>query len=265
MANWFTSWLRALIGSLRSANSEEGNLYRNVANATVRIENGPSRGSGFHFLRPDIVITNRHVIVDTAVPIVAITEDGTSLLLQVLAESLPAQHDYAILKCQAPPPPGRHPLQPKVVRPFERGLQVLFAGFPHGIPHLLVQRAVVCGLISDHVFYLDGSVNGGNSGGPIIDSKDGTVIGIVTQRRFLGAQDLAQLRTAAERLRAHCLAITGRGSVEIMGIDFGAFSQLMAEGMLLIRDVLEANANTGIGIGFSISFVGEECRRMGLA
>ena len=49
-----------------------------------------------------------------------------------------------------------------------------------------------------------------------------------------------------------------------MGIDFGAFGKLMAEGMLLIRQVLELNANTGIGIGFSIEFVVERCRELGL-
>lgn len=240
-------------------------MFRNAANATVRIENGTSRGSGFHFLQPDIIVTNRHVIIDPAAAIAAVTDDGTRLPLQLLAESPPAHHDYAILRSQVPPPAGRNVLQPRVVRPFQRGIEILFAGFPHGIPHLLVQRAVVSGLISDDVFYLDGSVNGGNSGGPIVDPTDGAVIGIVTQRRFLGAQDLAQLRTAAEQLRTHCQAMAGRGGVQIMGIDFGAFSQLMAEAMLLIREVLEANANTGIGIGFSIAFADADCRRLGFA
>jgi hypothetical protein len=140
-----------------------------------------------------------------------------------------------------------------------RGTEVAFSGFPHGIPHLLVQRAVISGQISNDVFYIDGSVNGGNSGGPIVDISDGAVVGIITQRRFLGAQDLDKLRVAAKQLRAHCQQIAGSGSVQIMGIDFGGFSSLMAEAMLLIQEVLEANANTGIGIGYSIRFVSEKC------
>jgi S1-C subfamily serine protease len=82
-------------------------------------------------------------------------------------------------------------------------------------------------------FYIDGSVNGGNSGGPIVDFSDGKIIGIVTQRRFLGGQDLNQLQKAAKQLRDHCQQIAGRGSVQIMGIGFGGFSSLKAEAMLL--------------------------------
>jgi len=238
-------------------------MFQRAADATVRIENGPSRGSGFHFIRPEIVVTNRHVIVDPTAPITAVTESGLRLNQQIVAESPPNQHDYAILRTTAAPP-VRTPLQPKVILPLERGKEVIFAGFPHGVPHLLVQRAIVSGLVSADVFYLDGSVNGGNSGGPILDPTDGTIIGIVTQRRFLGAQDLARLRDAAERVRVHCQQIAGQGFVEIMGINFGAFSQLMAEGMLLIQQVLEANANTGIGIGFSVSHVAAECQRQGI-
>ena len=184
--------------------------------------------------------------------------------MKMLASSGTAQHDFAIFEAQANIPAARHVLNPKVLQPFVRGSEVIFSGFPHGIPHLLVQRAVVAGLLPDQAFYIDGSVNGGNSGGPVVDTSDGTVVGIVTQRRFLGAPDLAQLQKAAQRVGAHCQAIAGRGSVQIMGIDFGGFSQLMADGMLLVSEVLEANANTGIGIGFSIEFVTEKCRQLGI-
>jgi S1-C subfamily serine protease len=150
------------------------------------------------------------------------------------------------------------------MKPAVRGTEVLFAGFPHGIPHLLVQRAAVAGILNDVAFYIDGSVNGGNSGGPILDTADGSVIGIVTQRRFLGAQDLQALGVAAKQIQAHCQAMAGRGGVQIMGIDFGGFSNLMAQGMQLIQEVLEANANTGIGIGFSIEFVAAKCAQLGI-
>jgi hypothetical protein len=146
-----------------------------------------------------------------------------------------------------------------------RGTGTVFAGFPHGIPHLLVHTAIVSGSINDDVFYIDGSVNGGNSGGPMIDESDGAVIGIVTQRRFLGSQDLKQMSRTAGDLRSHCLQITQRGGgVRLMGVDFTAFSRLMAEAMLLISDTLEANANTGIGIGFSITAVAGSCDDKGI-
>lgn len=238
--------------------------FQETAKATVRIECGPSRGSGFHFIRPSVIVTNNHVVEGFGPAVSAVTEDGRRLPLKLLASSPTDQHDFAIFEVDGHIPAGRHALHPKIVQPFERGLEVVFSGFPHGIPDLLVQRAVVAGLVSDGVFYIDGSVNGGNSGGPVVDASDGTVVGIVTQRRFLGGPDLAELQRAAEQIRAHCQAIAGRGSVQIMGIDFGWFSLLMAEGMLLIREVLQANANTGIGIGFSIEFVADRCRQLGI-
>lgn len=238
-------------------------LIDDVANATVGIEYAKSRGSGFQFLKPEIVVTNHHVIEgaqNSKSPIItAVTEKGERVSLELLAWSPKTEHDYAILRATSKLPDGRHVLQPKVLQPISRGTNVLFGGFPHGIPHLLVHHASVAGRITPDIFYLEASVNGGNSGGPIVDVSDGTVIGIVTQRRFLGAADLEALAKSAEQVRSHCQTIAGRGSVQIMGIDFGAFSQLMAEGMLLVRETLEANANTGIGIGFSITFASQRC------
>jgi Trypsin-like peptidase domain len=236
-----------------------------VARATLRIEFGSNRGSGFHFLNPQTVLTNHHVIEGaesgTSTPILGVTETGEQIKLALVAWAHKNNEDFAILRAISPVPDGRHALTPKILNPVARGLEVFFGGFPHGIPHLLVQRALICGLVDAQRFYLDGSVNGGNSGGPIVDRADGTVIGIVTQRRFLGGADLLTLAESAERLRSHCQSIASHGTVQIMGIDFGGFSRMMAEGMLIVRNSLEANANTGIGIGFSIAFAARECER----
>jgi hypothetical protein len=242
-------------------------IFDIAASATLRIEYGESRGSGFHFLQSDTVLTNYHVIPgaeQSLNPIKGITEGGDTLDLRLVAFSPANKHDFAVLKVQGAVPAGRTPLKPKILKPVARGIEVLFAGFPHGIPHLLVQRAVVAGLITGEIFYIDGSVNGGNSGGPIIHPEHGTVIGIVTQRRFLGAADLETLGKAAKQVQDHCQAIAGHGSVQIMGIDFGGFSNLMAQGMILIQEVLKANANTGIGIGYSIEFAAAKCAELGI-
>jgi len=243
--------------------------YATAANATLRIECGSSRGSGFHFLRPDIVITNYHVIAsgDSLAPsdIRGITERGQSFSLNLIASSPVDEHDYAILQTDSELPVERTTLLPKTMATLERGVSLLFSGFPHGIPHLLVQSAPIAGLLKEGVFYIDGSVNGGNSGGPIVDPSDERVVGMVTQRRFLGAQDMDDLSKGADRLRSYCQGMAGRGSAIIMGIDFGGFAQMMAEALVLIRQVLDANANTGIGIGYSIEFVSTRCAQLGIA
>ncbi len=241
-------------------------IFDIVASATLRIEYGESRGSGFHFRNPYTVITNYHVVAGAEKNgrmIKGITEKGGVLDLKLVAFSPANKHDFAVLKVQGAVPADRTALKPKILKPVPLGIDVLFAGFPHGIPDLLVQRAVVAGLIGDEIFYIDGSVNGGNSGGPIVDAEDGAVIGLVTKRRFLGAPDLEALRKAAKQIQDHCQVTAGLGSVQLMGLDFGAFSNLMAQGMVLIQEVLEANANTGIGIGYSIEFAAAEPAAMG--
>jgi S1-C subfamily serine protease len=238
------------------------NFYQNLANATLRIECGDSIGSGFHFLQPNIIVTNYHVIANyhSQAPIIAFTEKEQKINLKLVSYSPINEFDFAILTCEGTLPEGRTVLMPKTRGSETRGTEIAFSGFPHGIPHLIIQRAIISGQLNKVAFYIDGSVNGGNSGGPIVDFSDGKIIGIVTQRRFLGAQDLNQLQKAAKQLRAHCQLLAGRGGIQIMGIDFGGFSSLMAEAMLLIQDVLEANANTGIGIGYYIDFVVEKCK-----
>lgn len=242
-------------------------LIDDVANATVRIEFANSRGSGFHFLRSDVIVTNHHVIEgaegSSKSDIAAVTENNERIPLELIAWSPRTSKDFAILRATKAVPSSRHVLRPKILDPVPRGTSVLFGGFPHGIPHLLVHHASVAGLASGEAFYLEASVNGGNSGGPIVDMNDGTVVGIVTQRRFLGGTDLQSLAASAEKIRSHCQSLAGRGSVNIMGIDFGSFSQLMAEGMLLVKQSLEANANSGIGIGFPIAFVSQKCDELG--
>jgi hypothetical protein len=49
-----------------------------------------------------------------------------------------------------------------------------------------------------------------------------------------------------------------------MGVDFGRFAQMMAHGFSVIDQILQANANSGIGIGFLIEHANQEYDRLGL-
>ncbi len=243
------------------------NLYREITSSTLLVQCGTSRGSGFHFIKPKFIVTNYHVVEDhlgNGNVVIASTDDGYEFELELIGSSPSNEYDFAIFRTKSKIPEGRAVLLPKILEPFEIGTELAFSGFPHGIQDLLVQRAIVSGLINDETFYIDGSVNGGNSGGPIVDISDGSVIGIVTERRFLGGADLDNLQQVARQIQDHWHRIGGRGGVVIMGIDFGAFTSLMADAMVLIKQVLEANANTGIGIGYSIRFVSDECARLGI-
>jgi S1-C subfamily serine protease len=241
-------------------------MHQQLANATFRIECGRSSGSGFSFRKNDIVVTNHHVIEPSLLsgqPIYAFTEDGTRLSTNLLSYSDKSLHDFAILQITNQIPQNRNVLQPKLAADVVRGTRILFSGFPHGIHDLLVHEAIISGPVQQHAFYIDGSVNGGNSGGPIVDATTGELIGIVTQRRFLGAQSLQSLGQQVSQLVRQCAGMANGGSVHIMGIDFGQFANMMAQGLGAISQVIEANANAGIGIGFKVEFANQECVRIG--
>lgn len=242
-------------------------MFERLAKATLKINCGNSTGSGFHFLNEKTIITNCHVIMEAITNgqrITAVTEEKDIYELKLLSSSPPNEFDFAILQLSGELKKERVVLQPKVQNYLERGTEICFSGYPHGIDDLLVHRAFISGSLSSHGFYIDGSVNGGNSGGPIVDSADGTLIGIVTQRRFLGTIEARNIEQRSEELRQYCNSIAGRGSVQLMGIDFGQFAQLMAESFLLSQQIIQSNANTGIGIGFKIKYVAEECKKLGL-
>lgn len=243
-------------------------IYKNLVNATLMIECGESRGSGFHFIKPEIIVSNYHVVEDHisgSEDVLASTQDGDEYNLELVDYSDEDNYDYAVFKTKSPIDSGRFALNPpNPNRYFQTGLEVAFSGFPHGILDLLVQQAIISGEVDDKSYYLDGSVNGGNSGGPIVDRSDGVLLGIVTERRYLGHSDLEDLEKASNQLQKHWSIAKTQGSVFLQGINFGEFSAGMADAMVLIKKVIDANANSGIGIGYSIQFVHEACMKKGI-
>ncbi len=243
-------------------------MHQLLANATFRIECSSSLGSGFSFIEGDVIVTNNHVIApyhSNGQNIEAVTEDGQRIPTELIAHSPENQFDFAILRAKSPLPGGRDVLKPASNHSKARGTKVVFSGFPHGIHDLLTHEAVISGPAAPHAFYIDGSVNGGNSGGPIIDSVSGEVIGIVTQRRFLGGAQLNDLRQQIHQILQHCQDIASRGSVQILGINFGNFVHMMGQGFSIMDQIIRANANSGIGIGFGIEQVQQECSHFGIS
>ena len=242
-----------------------------LANAAARIQCGDMCGSGFQFLREDIILTSRHVIEplqrDKAA-VVVFTEDGSHCEAKLLAASTQDEHDFAILRTSCRLGPSRGVLMPSEVGDLATGAEVAFAGFPHGISRLLVHRAFVSGRYGNLGFYMDGTVNAGNSGGPVVDISDGNVVGIVTARRFVGAEDMSTVSNECARLEQYLDQVASGGQVQmrvgILGLDFAEFAKLLAQSFRITRRVIDANANSGIGVGFHIRFALEKCRELGL-
>lgn len=238
-------------------------MHQRLADATFRIVAGNSSGSGFSYASDRLVVTNHHVIephVTSGASIFAVTEAGVTLPARLVMYSPKDQADFAVLELQQDLPPGRTVLQPAQNPNTDRGVRVLFSGFPHGIADLLVHEAVISAPLGSRAFYIDGSVNGGNSGGPIVDAGTGELLGIVTQRRFMGGNSLEALAPQVAQLSNQCAAVANSGSVVIMGINFGDFAAMMAQGLGAISQVIHANANSGIGIGFHMRYLNEGLR-----
>jgi hypothetical protein len=114
-------------------------------------------------------VTCFHVIESEPGLAEAFTSTGERWPIEYVAGSEPDNLDFAIYRVTGDPPAA--PFLLPDAAPPEIGLDVIFAGFPHGIPDLMLQRAMVAGVESDVNFYLDGSVNEGNSGGPIVNAR----------------------------------------------------------------------------------------------
>lgn len=144
-----------------------------------------SSGTGF-LAEPKFLVTNKHVVSEELIGDLKVhfpsAPEGHrgpfSVRLLYEDESL----DLAFLHIETTLPPL--PLAPTYQ--FRRGQEVIVIGNPGVKDDLVLQNAVSKGVMSteatikDHSYYQLGiSINSGNSGGPVFDSR-GQVIGVVT-------------------------------------------------------------------------------------
>jgi S1-C subfamily serine protease len=137
---------------------------------------------------------------------------------------------------------------------IEVGERCLIFGHPLGISHLSVLDAMVSAkgrhMIRDFPYdcvQIDGRVNRGNSGGPVVDPETGEVLGIVTAKYipFLrSVEDLQQF------VRANRVNSSG-GGVAIMGIDFGRLVNAVFDMVDLLAGSLQL---VQVGIGYVIPY-----------
>ncbi|GCA62955.1 hypothetical protein KIPB_006932 [Kipferlia bialata] len=211
------------------------NQHQRLANATFHViwktRHHYHHGSAFSFRHPCIVATGYHVVskaLNKGRSIVFETEDGQRF--KPVRHVIDRDHDCALFRLDRPVSGDRVVLRPgRLCRPF-RGKETLLAGYPHGYDALLVHKACISGPHPPHGFYLDGSINGGNSGGPIVDAVSGDVLGIVGGHRYLSEELMSFGGTRGDRERDD----PRWGKVERM---------------------LAKNANCGIGVGRHIEYV----------
>lgn len=132
----------------------------------------------------------------------------------------PLLFDFAILK-----------IGNKEIKPFQIGKfddvdisdEIIFSGFPLSSQHLTTHKGIISakyirkgifGNISQKVFQIDGSINKGNSGGPLLSLDDQKVIGIISTREGGISNELDAIRKYIKDRKTQ-----SSGGVYIQGVD----------------------------------------------
>lgn len=240
-----------------------------LARATVRIvsQRGEGKGSGFHFIKPQIIVSAAHVtqeLISGQGAMTAHAETGEQWNLKLLASSPPTEFDYAIMEGSGAAFGARVTLTPSPKPITGRGSKTRFSGYPHGIDPLLVQTSEVTSPTKDNAFSFSGMVHGGNSGGPVADYENLQVFGIVTKRRFFGDPQMQAVDAEMKQLQDYLASIRERGTVAIMGVNFAEFALAMSRIASLTNEIIRLDSTTGIGIANSILPVVEKCASLKL-
>ena len=154
--------------------------------AVASIDTGSGRGSGF-FIRPDLVVTNNHVVEGKSS--VNLQAGGTKYTAHVLSAS--PSVDVALLQVFNANP-QQATLRLGTAANARPGEEVIAIGYALGTLSNTVTRGIVSALRQAGgvtLIQTDAAINPGNSGGPLLD-RSGTVIGINSMSNT-GAQGLS--------------------------------------------------------------------------
>ena len=106
------------------------------------------------------------------------------------------------------------------------------------------------------VLQIDGSVNGGNSGGPLLNLKDGRVVGIIT--RSVQGYIAEQFDELILALGKNIEFLNGIG--EVMQVGSFRATEIAIASQIAMREIaknLRRSANVGIGYAYAIDYLRE--------
>lgn len=204
-----------------------------------------SRGSGFILRKDGLIGTNWHVVhnqqsgaASTNIK-VRLFGSGTQLNAGLLRAD--KNHDFAILKIDKQldhePKMGDY----QIALAYQ---EVYFIGRGLEVPAISLHRGWISAKTTKdgvNIFQIDGAINQGNSGGPVIDSN-GNLIGIITQTEAKIDNELLQLINEFQNLQQSGMAVA-LGRINILEV---FKSQIYW---------LNRNRHVGIGYAFSIEYI----------
>ncbi len=138
------------------------------------------QGSGFIFSKTGILITCNHLIKDAS-DIKIKFPDSDFITAKIALKD--EEHDLALLKFVDK---ARKPIEAGDYKKVKVGMPVIFSGYPLGLTELTTHQGILSAIIKDPIgvitYLIDGTVNLGNSGCPLMDFTGG-VIGVINAKR----------------------------------------------------------------------------------
>lgn len=189
-----------------------------------------STGSAFVFSKKGILATCNHVVEKDAVIKIRFSDNETLLDAKVVIRD--EEHDLALLKFADE---TREPIPQADMSSVVEGISVLFSGFPLRIFNLTTHQGILSAIIKDATgittYLIDGTVNSGNSGCPLMNEK-GEVIGVVNAKQRESSDTLAKVEGMTT------------GAVSLYGVD-----------LIKIYQALINNVQLGIGYAVPCSYM----------
>ncbi|MGC4075892.1 MAG: serine protease [Rubrivivax sp.] len=229
-------------------------------------------GSGFKVR--NVLITNNHVVQvprATHVQIRSVCSDSFTSAFELnltyphfqaaFVEGDPeTAWDFAVFRIDGADFARLPSLQLAEDGPVEVGTPIAIFGYQFDQP----QQSMHLGHISSqyhragvHYLQLDSSVNHGNSGGPLVDTRTGRVVGIVTRKATGLTAQFEQLMQAFGQNIAGLQQLRQGGYVTVGGIDPVATTIAIQEQLRRLAIEISRSANVGIGYAYHVSKVRE--------
>ncbi len=166
-------------------------------------------GSGFIFQEENILVTCNHVI-NGSKKIFIKFPDSEYIGVDIIIRD--EEHDLALLSFS--PDKKRKPLTLAKNLNVREGTPAAFSGYPLGLKNLTTHQGIISGVTKDPVgivtYSIDGTVNPGNSGCPLMNSN-GDVIGIINAMRV----ESGKLLNKVKEMKVGAMKIHDTDLVEI--------------------------------------------------
>jgi S1-C subfamily serine protease len=134
------------------------------------------------------------------------------------------------------------------------GSDVYFLGFPLQSESLTIHSGNISAKYkhSSGIKYIqiDGSINAGNSGGPLIDLATGCVIGLITRKNTGLTEKFSELKDSFQK---NMIQLENKGaSISIGGVDPVHALKITQSQLDLLSDEISRSSNVGIGYAFEL-------------